>query len=78
MTVEREIIAQLEADYPGWQIWVVHRAYGPPVWCARPWADEKAVINTDSPDQVREYLREHASHGTQENLKDPGSGPTDP
>ena len=59
MTVEREIIAQLEADYPGWQIWVVHRAYGPPVWCARPWADEKAVINTDSPDQVREYLREH-------------------
>ena len=78
MTVEREIIARLEADYPGWQIWVVHRAYGPPVWCARPWTDEKAVINTDSPDQLREYLSEHASHGTQENLEDPDSGPSDP
>ena len=78
MTVEREIIARLEADYPGWQIWVVHRAYGPSVWCARPWADEKAVINMGSPDQLHEYLCEHASHGTQENLEDPDSGPSDP
>ena len=75
MAVEREIIARLEADYPGWQIWVVHRAYGPPVWCARPWADEKVVINTDSPDQLREYLSEHAAQGRQKN---PDSGPSDP
>jgi hypothetical protein len=78
MAVEREIIAQLEADYPDWQIWVVHRAYGSPVWCARPWTDEKAVINTDSPDELREYLSEHASHGRQENPEHPDHGPSDP
>jgi hypothetical protein len=72
MAMEREIIARLEADYPDWQIWVVHRAYGPSVWCARPWTDEKAVINTDSPDQLREYLSEHATH---ENPEDPDSEP---
>ena len=72
MTAEREIIAQLEADYPDWQIWVVHQAYGPSVWCARPWTDEKAVINTDSPDQLREYLSEYATH---ENPEDPDSEP---
>jgi hypothetical protein len=42
------------------------------VWCARPWTDEKAVINTDSPDQLREYLSEHATH---ENPEDPDSEP---
>ena len=78
MIVEREIIARLEADYPDWQIWVVHRACGPSVWCARPWADEKAVINTDSPDQLREYLSGHALHRTHKNLEDPDSGPSDP
>jgi hypothetical protein len=36
------------------------------------------VINTDSPDQLREYLSKHASHRTQENPEDPDSEPSDP
>ena len=27
-------IAQLQADWPNWQVWVVHRVVGSPVWCA--------------------------------------------
>jgi hypothetical protein len=59
MTTEQQKIAKLEADHPGWQVWVVHRVYGGPVWCARPWADETAVVNMDSAEQLSEYLSEH-------------------
>jgi hypothetical protein len=36
------------------------------------------TISADSPDQLSEYLSEHASHGTQENLEDPEARPSDP
>jgi hypothetical protein len=56
MTPEQQVITELEADYPGWQIWAVHRAVGYTLWCARPWSDERAVVNMDSPERLREYL----------------------
>ena len=27
--------SQLEAEWPGWQVWIVWRAVGGPLWCAR-------------------------------------------
>jgi hypothetical protein len=55
---QRKIVAELEAQFPDWQIWVVNRAVGHPIWCARPWTDEKAVVNLDSAQQLREYLEQ--------------------
>jgi len=55
-TTEHEIIASLERDYPGWQVWVVHRAVQGPVWCARRHSEGTAAVNVDSADQLRAYL----------------------
>src|SRR5690348_7995379 len=55
---QRKIVAELEAQFPGWQIWVVNRAVGHAPWCARPWSDETAVVNLDSAQQLREYLEQ--------------------
>jgi hypothetical protein len=60
MTAEQEMIAKLEAEFPGWQVWVVHRAVQGPVWCARRWSEETAAGNVDSADQLRAYLNEQA------------------
>jgi hypothetical protein len=56
-----EIVAKLEADWPGWQIWVVWRVYGGPLWCARRRDDEKRVVNADSPGELTRYLEGEAS-----------------
>jgi hypothetical protein len=56
-----KIIAALEADWPHWQIWVVHRVVGGPVWCARRWDDERRVLNADSPEELVECLEEQAT-----------------
>jgi hypothetical protein len=56
MTTEQQMIAKLQAEHPGWQIWTVHRAVGGVVWCARPWSDETAAVNLDSAEELREYL----------------------
>ncbi len=57
---QREIITKLEAEYPLWQVWVVHRVIGGPVWCARRWDDEKRVLNAGSPEDLAEYLEAEA------------------
>ena len=56
-----EIVARLEAEHPAWQIWVVRRVVGGPVWCARRWDDEKRVLNADSADELTEKLAAEAS-----------------
>lgn len=49
-------LAQLQADWPDWQIWIVHRHIGGPVWCARRRDDHKRVLNADSAEHLAEYL----------------------
>ena len=56
-----EKIAELERDWPHWQVWVVHRVIGGPVWCARRWDDERRVLNAGSPEELMQYLEEEAS-----------------
>ncbi len=55
---QQRIIAAMEREWPRWQVWVVNRVVGGPVWCARPWDDEKHVLNAGSPDQLAEYLEQ--------------------
>jgi hypothetical protein len=53
-----EIVAALECDWPRWQIWVIHKAVGGTIWCARRWDAEERVLNAGSPDELAEYLAE--------------------
>jgi hypothetical protein len=56
-----EKIAALERDWPNWQVWVVHRVIGGPVWCARRWDDERRVINAGSAVELVECLEQQVS-----------------
>jgi hypothetical protein len=53
-----EATAQLEADWPRWQIWWVPRATGRPVitWHARRRDDEKHVIHAETATELEELL----------------------
>jgi hypothetical protein len=42
-------VERLEAAHPEWDVWVVYRAVGGVVWCARRRDGEGKVINEDSP-----------------------------
>ncbi len=58
-------IAELERDWTNWQIWIVHKVIGGPVWCARRYEDRDAVparvLNADSPEHLAEALEEATS-----------------
>jgi hypothetical protein len=51
-----DALAGVRADYPGWQVWVVRRAVGGPVWCARRHGEPHASLHGYSEHELREYL----------------------
>jgi len=55
-------VAALERDWPSYQVWVVNRLYGGPVWCARrwDWQPGQPVLNEDSAEHLAESLAEQA------------------
>jgi hypothetical protein len=56
--IEREL-RKLRMQYgQRWEIWVVHRVYGGPVWAARLHHNHKRVLNADSADHLAEYIQE--------------------
>ena len=65
MSVERnaiyETVARLEADWPNWQIWVIHPSVGGVVWCARRWDGRGPVLNADSANELVEDLEAEAT-----------------
>lgn len=50
--------AQLQADWPNWEIWTVRRLVGGTVWCARRRDDHKRVLNADSAEHLADYLQD--------------------
>ncbi len=60
-----DALARLQADWPLWEVWVVPRAVGGPVWCARRREDRDAfparVLNAGSAAELAEYLEAEAS-----------------
>ena len=75
MGMEREIIARLEADYPGWHVWLGVSS----LWYARRVRSSPPVIvRAANLTELREAISEHASLGTQGNRGDPDSRPSDP
>jgi len=65
VTADDSALAQLQADWPRWQIWVVPRVVSGPVWCARRHEDRDAVparvLNAGSAAELAEYLEEASS-----------------
>jgi len=51
-------LALLRPNYPAWQLWVVRRYIGGTVWCAKPAGAPIATINTDTPEQLIEAIRD--------------------
>ncbi len=64
-TADDTALARLRADWPNWEVWVVPRAVGGPVWCARRHADRDAVparvLNAGSAAELAEYIAEAVS-----------------
>jgi hypothetical protein len=56
-----EALARLRADWPQWQLWVVYRAIGGLVWCARRWDGTGPVLNEDSAGELAEALEAEVS-----------------
>jgi hypothetical protein len=54
------MVAQLERDWPNWQVWIVHNVIGGPTWCARRRDDHNRVLNADSAEHLAEYLEDEA------------------
>jgi hypothetical protein len=56
----RQIVARLEAEWPGWQIWTVHRVVGGTQWRARCHAlgDDPPVLNADTPEELTRLLEQ--------------------
>jgi len=75
MTVDREIIARLEADCPGWHVWLGVSS----LWYARRvLSSPPVIVRAANLTELREAISEHASRGTQGNRGDPDSGPSNP
>jgi hypothetical protein len=51
-------VAELERDWPDWQVWVVHRVVGGTLWCAHRYGDEKRVLNAASPDELSQAIEQ--------------------
>jgi hypothetical protein len=53
-------VARLERRFGAtWQIWVIYRAVGGVIWCARRWGagdDATQTINASAPDELEEML----------------------
>jgi hypothetical protein len=56
-----DALARLEADWPRWEIWIVHKVIGGPTWCARRRDDHKKVLNAGSAEHLAEYLEAEAT-----------------
>lgn len=62
--MDDQAVAALERDWPDWQVWVVHRVVGGPVWCARRWDEQGSVINVGSPGELAAAIgRQEGSDG---------------
>lgn len=57
-----KIVAELEREWPHWQIWTVHLYVGGTTWHARRWGetDGRNVPHAGSPEELAEYLEAEA------------------
>jgi hypothetical protein len=53
-------VAELEREWPHWQVWCVRRVVGPITWHARRWdeTDGRKVLNAGTPEELAGQLEE--------------------
>jgi hypothetical protein len=54
-------VAELEADWPSWQVWTVPRVVGGALWCARRWDGTGETLKARSADELVGHLEEAAT-----------------
>jgi hypothetical protein len=47
-----DILDNLRDKYPEWEIWYIVKAVGGEIWCARLKNNHKALINTDTSEEL--------------------------
>ena len=47
---------ELERAHPEWMVWVTYRPVAVPVWCARRWDDDGAVLREDTAERLGESI----------------------
>jgi hypothetical protein len=47
-----EIVAELEAKYPGWHVYPIHHAVGGITWCAQRHGEDVSAFQAGSPDEL--------------------------
>ena len=53
----QQLLNEMKADWGDqWQLWLVHPAYDPVIWCARRWDGSGPVLNTDSAGELQKQL----------------------
>jgi hypothetical protein len=56
---EQQNLGKLRAKFgQQWEIWVVHRVYGGPVWCARLHDNHRLVLNAADPVELEDDIEE--------------------
>ena len=56
IAVEDQQLAELQAKYPGWDVWKVPTYIGPTAWCVKPKGARIAVHREDSADALDKWL----------------------
>ncbi len=54
-------VAELDRDWPNWQIWTVRRVAGGLLWCARRRDGSGPALHGHSSDELVEYLKAEVS-----------------
>jgi hypothetical protein len=58
MSSTHEAAAILERAHPEWQVWIVCRYIGGPLWCARHRDDHRRLLHADTSAELEQYLDE--------------------
>jgi hypothetical protein len=48
----------LRKNYPNWDLWVVRRYVGGPLWCAKPKGASIALLHANEPEHLVGYIAE--------------------
>jgi hypothetical protein len=55
-----ETISRIEGAWPDYQVWIIRRVVGGPLYCARRRDQSAAVLNADDPDDLAVLIGDQA------------------
>jgi hypothetical protein len=64
MTPDDEMVLEIQARHPGWEVWIVYRTHGPALWCAKPRTEATARFDATGPAELESYIVTAEEEGT--------------